>query len=186
MSDEENSSSKPGLVDAAVEAMIACEEESDTEISGAPMGAIAERLQEEYGIDHEAATDAIVDAHMEGRSYLTKEADDDNDRHLRAAGQTGTPEDPRDDIATTGNTNASSDVDGGPHPTREDFDIPPEEMGPTQPPEESDDVPADERDHILDDEEGSREPEFPGAMTGESIRLRGDEGEDFLEPRSMY
>lgn len=186
MSTHENTSSEADLEGAVVEAMRTVEEVTDTEVAGAPMAAIEDRLQDELGIDKETAADAILAATIEGRAYRVTEEDQNGDRILRAAGQTGTPEDPRDDIATSGNSSATSNTDGGPHPSPEDFDIPPEEMGPTQPPEESDEVPAEERDHILDDEESHREPEFPGGMSGESIRLRGDDGEDYLEPRSMY
>ena len=185
MSNHESHSTKTGstpsaeeLEDAAVDAIRTCEEESDTNLEGAPRGAVVDVLQGDYESEEDAATQAIIDAQIAGRAYLVKGSENADERHVRAPDEPQDLQDPRDDIATSGNS--------GPHPSPEDLGIPPEELGPSKPPEEDSEIPSEEQDYILDDDQQGREPEFPDSMSGESIRLRGDDDEDWREPQSMY
>lgn len=180
----ETTPSADELEDAAVEAMRDCEEESDTSIDGAPRGAVVDALQTEYNIDEETALQAIVDTQMAGRAYMTHGPEQGTQAHVRAPDEPDPNEDPRDDIATSGSGESDS-YSHDDHPSPEDLDIPPEEVTP-DPPEEERQPTEEESDYILDDDHPEREPEFPGMMSGESIRLRGDEDEEWREPRSLY
>jgi len=187
-SDDGDTPSARELEDAAVDAMRKCEADSDTAIDGAPRGAVVDALQDE-GIDEEAALQAILDAQMGGQAYITKGPDETHQQHVRAPDEPDPMEDPRDDIAGSGDTEAEggSDVDPAEDfpDSPEDLDIPTEEA-PPEPPEEERQPDEDESDYILDDDHPEREPEFPGMMSGESIHLRGDEDSDWREPRTMY
>jgi hypothetical protein len=179
-----NTPSADELEDAAVKAMRECEADSDTAIDGAPRGAVVDTLQAEYDIDEEAALQAIIDTQMAGRAYLTHGPEQGNQAHVRAPDEPDPNEDPRDDIAASGSAGSSS-FSSDDHPSPEDLDIPPEEVTP-DPPEDERQPTEEEPDHIVDDDDPEREPEFPGMMSGESIRLRGDEDEEWREPRSLY
>ena len=186
----DNSETTPSadeLEDAAVEVMQECEEDSDTAIDGAPRGAVVDALQAEYDVDEDAALQAILDTQMAGRAYLTHGPEQGKQAHVRAPDEPDPNEDPRDDIATSGSggSGESSSFSSDDHPSPEDLDIPPEEVAP-DPPEEERQPDEEESDYILDDDHPEREPEFPGMMSGESIRLRGDEDEEWREPRSLY
>jgi hypothetical protein len=172
------------LEDAAVSAMRECEEDSDTTIDGAPRGAVVDALQEEYDIGEEAALQAILDTQMAGRAYMTRGSEQADQPHIRAPDEPDPNEDPRDDIATS-NSAGSGSYSSDDHPSPEDLGIPLSEVTPDPPEDESQPV-EEEPDRILDDEDPGREPEFPGMMSGESIRLRGDEDEEWREPRSLY
>jgi hypothetical protein len=172
------------LEDAAVKAMRECEADSGTALDGAPRGAVVDAIQEEYEIGEEAALQAILDTQMAGRAYLTDGPDQGMQAHVRAPDEPDPNEDPRDDIATSDSAESSS-YSSDDHPSSEDLGIPLHEVTPDPPEDESHPV-EEESDYILDDEDEGREPEFPGAMSGESIRLRGDEDEEWREPRSLY
>lgn len=187
--DDGDTPSARELEDAAVDAMRKCEADSDTPIDGAPRGAVVDVLQDEHGINKETALQAILDAQMGGQAYITKGPDETHQQHVRAPDEPDPMEDPRDDIAGSGDTEAEdrSDIDPAEDfpDSPEDLDIPPEEA-PPDPPEEERQPDEEESDYILDDDHPEREPEFPGMMSGESIRLRGDEDEEWREPRTMY
>ena len=174
------------MEDAAVDVIQTCEKESDTDLEGAPQEVVIDVLRDECEIKEDAATQAILDAQMAGRAYLVKGSENTGERHVRAPTEPHDPQDPRDDTATSSNTRTNRNSNSGPHPSPEDLGIPPEELGALEPPEEDSEIPSEERDHILDDDQQGREPEFPDSMSGESIRLRGDEDEDWHEPQSMY
>lgn len=182
--ESETAPSADELEDAAVEAMRECEADSDTAIDGAPRGAVVDALQAKYDINEEAALQAIINTQMAGRAYLSHGPGEENQAHVRAPDEPDPNEDPRDDIATSG-SGGSSSFSSDDHPSPEDLDIPPEEVTP-DPPEDERQPTEEEPDSILDDEDPEREPEFPGAMSGESIRLRGDEDEEWRGPRSLY
>ena len=182
----ESAPSAEELEDAAVDAMRSCEKESNTDLEGAPRGAVVGALQDEYEIEENTATQAILNAQMAGRAYLVKGSENADKRHVRAPDEPQDLQDPRDDIATSGNPKMNRNSDTGPHPSPEDLGTPPEELGPTELPEDGSETPSEEQDYILDDDQQGREPEFPDSMSGESIRLRGDEDEDWREPQSMY
>jgi hypothetical protein len=186
-SGREDTPSADELEDAAVSALRECEANSDTAIDGAPRGAVVDALQSEYDVDEDAALQAILDSQMAGRAYLTHGPEQGKQAHVRAPDEPDPNEDPRDDIATSGSggSGESSSFASDDHPSPEDLDIPPEEVAP-DPPEDERQPDEEGSDYILDDDHPEREPEFPGMMSGESIRLRGDEDEEWREPRSLY
>jgi hypothetical protein len=148
-----------------------------------PVGPV-DALREEYDVNEEAALQAILDTQMAGRAYLTHGPEQGNQAHVRAPDEPDPNEDPRDDIATSDSAESSS-YSSDDHPSPEDLGIPLHEVTPDPPKDESHPI-EEEPDYILDDEDEGREPEFPGVMSGESIRLRGDEDEEWREPRSLY
>ena len=157
------------LEDAAVAAMRECHEFSDETVDGAPREAVIEILQDDHDADREAALQAILDAQMAGRAYMTVGPDEADQPHFRAPDQPDSNEDPRDDVSDAGSIPPNAEMPPDP-----------------EPPEEEPQPVREEPDSILNDEDPGREPEFPGSLSGESIRLRGDEDEEWREPRSLY
>ena len=195
MSDHEDSSSEADgqditdrhdrdLEDAAVTAIRECHELGDDTVDGAPREAVVDILQDDHDADREAAMQAILDAQMAGRAYMTVGPDEADQAHFRAPDQPDSNDDPRDIIATAGSngdtSRGGSNSDAGSIPPN--VEMPPD----PEPPEEEPQPVREEPDPILDDEDPGREPEFPGSLSGESIRLRGDEDEEWREPRSLY
>ena len=113
------------LEDAAVDAMQSCEKENNTDLEGAPRSAVVSTLQDKYEIEEQTATQAILNAQMAGRAYLVKGSENADERRVRAPNAPQDLQDPRDDIATSGNAKMNRNSDTGPHPSLEDLGIPP-------------------------------------------------------------
>lgn len=174
-STDKNSPSTEELEDATVSAIRECEENSDTIIDGAPREAVVDALQDKYDINEKTALETILDVQIAGRAYMTNGSDHPDQPHIRAPDEPDSNEDSWDDI----------DPSEAFPSTPEEMGIPSEEVKPDPPDEESQPV-REEPDYIVDEDNGDREPEFPGIMSSESIRLRGDEDEEWREPRSLY